>query len=182
VTVAANHRTVADFRDLEPPGRVEFVVTDATSGHALDARIVVVQGQKPVVEFLGRSTFFTELERRGRAAVSMAPGPYRLQVSSGGEFLGPAATVELEVRPGQVVQSKTSLQRLFDPGAAGWYSADLHHHADQAEGVTPPEYLARAQLAAGLDLLFVSDHDSTANHAPASGPRTPSSARSTRPS
>jgi hypothetical protein len=59
-----------------------------------------------------------------------------------------------------------TLKRLFEPTASGWYSADLHHHADQAEGVTPPEYLARSQLAAGLDLLFVSDHDSTANHAP----------------
>jgi hypothetical protein len=40
----------------------------------------------------------------------------------------------------------------------------LHHHADQAEAVTPPVDLARSQLAAGLDLLFVSDHDSTVNH------------------
>jgi hypothetical protein len=31
--------------------------------------------------------------------------------------------------------------------------------------VTPPADLARSQLAAGLDLLFVSDHDSVANHA-----------------
>jgi hypothetical protein len=40
----------------------------------------------------------------------------------------------------------------------------MHHHADQAEAVTPPADLARSQLAAGLDLLFVSDHDSTVNH------------------
>jgi hypothetical protein len=57
---------------------------------------------------------------------------------------------------------------LFDPRLRGWYSADLHHHADQAEAVTPPADLARSQLAAGLDLLFVSDHDSTVNHAPLS--------------
>jgi hypothetical protein len=55
---------------------------------------------------------------------------------------------------------------LFDPTARHWYSADLHHHADQAEAVTPPADLARSELAAGLDLLFVSDHDSTANHGP----------------
>jgi hypothetical protein len=53
---------------------------------------------------------------------------------------------------------------LFDPTARHWYSADMHHHADQAEGVTPPADLARSQLAAGLDVLFVSDHDSTVNH------------------
>ena len=56
------------------------------------------------------------------------------------------------------------VKRLFDPPAQAWYSADLHHHSDQAEAVTPPADLARSQLAAGLDLLFVSDHDSTANH------------------
>ena len=28
-----------------------------------------------------------------------------------------------------------------------------------SKGTTPPEYLARAELAAGLDLIFVSDHD-----------------------
>ncbi len=62
---------------------------------------------------------------------------------------------------------------LFDPPSAHWYSADLHHHADQAEAVTPPPDLARSQLAAGLDLLFVSDHDSTVNHARAAGHRRP---------
>jgi hypothetical protein len=61
-------------------------------------------------------------------------------------------------------QSRTvTIKRLFDPEKNGWYSADLHHHSDQADGVTPPADLARSELAAGLDLLFVSDHDSTAN-------------------
>ncbi len=96
----------------------------------------------------------------------MAPGSYSFTVSSGGGFLGPNQAVTLDVRPGETATSKVALTRLFDPPASGWYAADLHHHADQAEGVTPPEYLARSQLAAGLDLLFVSDHDSTANHAP----------------
>jgi hypothetical protein len=57
-----------------------------------------------------------------------------------------------------------AVTRLFDPPSRQWYSADLHHHADQAEAVTPPADLARSQLAAGLNLLFVSDHDSTVNH------------------
>jgi hypothetical protein len=104
--------------------------------------------------------------RKGRLQASMAPGSYSFTVSSGGGFLGPNQAVTLDVRPGETATSKVALTRLVDPPASGWYSTDLHHHADQAEGVTPPEYLARSQLAAGLDLLFVSDHDSTANHAP----------------
>jgi hypothetical protein len=70
------------------------------------------------------------------------------------------------VRAGQTAKARVEIERLFDPASSGWYSADLHHHSDQAEGSTPPEYVARSQLAAGLDLLFVSDHDSTASHAP----------------
>ena len=95
----------------------------------------------------------------------MAPGRYTFSVSSGGGFFGPGQDVTLDVRSGQRLSRASGAQRLFEPQATGWYAADLHHHADQAEGVTPPEFLARSQFAAGLDLLFVSDHDSTANHA-----------------
>jgi len=166
VTITANNVTTSDFTDVEPPGRVDFTVVDARTAQPLDARIAITTGQRQLVEFLGRNTFFTELDPKGRLQASMAPGRYGFTVSSGGGFLGPNQAVTLDVRPGQTAATKIALTRLFNPPASGWYSADLHHHADQAEGVTPPEYLARSQLAAGLDLLFVSDHDSTANHAP----------------
>ncbi len=165
VRVAAGAVVAHDFADLEPPGRVSFDVTDAKTGRGVDARIVITRGQKPLVEYLGRSTFFTELDRKGRCEVEMAPGQYRFEVTSGGVFFGPSRMLDLTVRPGAPVDAKVQLARLFDPRTSGWYGADLHHHADQAEGVTPPDDLARSQLAAGLDFLFVSDHDSTANHA-----------------
>ena len=166
VTITAKGVLTADFTDLEPPGAVDFTVVDARTAQPLDARISITTGQRQLVEFLGRSTFFTELDRKGRLRATLAPGSYGFTVSSGGGFLGPNQAVTLDVRPGQTAAAKVALARLFDPPASGWHSADLHHHADQAEGVTPPEFLARSQLAAGLDLLFVSDHDSTANHAP----------------
>jgi hypothetical protein len=166
VKITAGAEVTMDFGDLEPPGRVDFTVVDARTAQPLDARIGITAGQRQLVEFLGRNTFFTELDRKGRLQASMAPGSYSFTVSSGGGFLGPNQSVTLAVWPGETTTSKVALPRLFDPPASGWYAADLHHHADQAEGVTPPEYLARSQLAAGLDLLFVSDHDSTANHAP----------------
>ena len=165
VRIAAGAVMTVEFGDLEPPGRVDFTVVNARTTQPLDARIGITAGQRQQVEFLGRNTFFTELDRKGRLQASMAPGSYSFTVSSGGGFLGPNEVVTLDVRPGQTATSKVALTRLFDPPASGWYSADLHHHADQAEGVTPPEYLARSQLAAGLDLLFVSDHDTTVNHA-----------------
>jgi hypothetical protein len=158
-----SHQTL-DFRGLEAPGQIHFVVTEARSGKPLDARLKISEGQKPVVEYLGRQTFFTELDRRGMADVAIAPGKYVFSVSSGGGFLGPPRQVTVEISPRGSTPVKVALTRLFDPTAKGWYAADLHHHADQAEAVTPPADLARSQLAAGLDLLFVSDHDSTVNH------------------
>src|SRR6202020_1620294 len=164
VQITAGTDSVHDFHDLQAPGSVQWSVTDARSGKPLDARISIAEGQKPLVEFLGRKTFFTELDRKGRVDVPMAPGDYLFAVSAGGGFLSERQKVRLAVVPGRTQSANVSVTPLFDPPARHWYSADLHHHADQAEAVTPPAELARSQLAAGLDLLFVSDHDSTVNH------------------
>jgi len=163
LALAPDAEEVRSFAQLERPGRVEFAVTDADSGGKLDARITIVGGERPVVEFLGRATFFTELEHRGRLSEPIAPGEYRFAVSAGGGFLSRDAEVALSVKSGQAAQAHVQITPLIDPPGRGWYSADLHHHADQAEAVTPPADLVRSQLAAGLNVLFVSDHDSTAN-------------------
>lgn len=180
VVVRATSHAKVDFGNLLRPGKLQFIVahtrsdSDAKEGarsmvggaadsDALDARIRIVSGQKPLVEYLGRSTFFTELEPQGRVEVPIAPGVYRVEVSSGGDFFGKRVNASFTVRPEQTQVARVELTRRFDPTAQGWYSADLHHHADQAEAVTPPADLARSQLAAALSLLFVSDHDSMVN-------------------
>ena len=163
LSVAVDRDEVHNFTQLDKPGRVEFAVADAGNGSALDARITIVSGDKPVVEFLGRSTFFTELERRGHLSESIAPGEYRFAVSAGGGFLARDAEVDVSVKSGQDAQARARITPLIDPPGRSWYAADLHHHADQAEAVTPPADLVRSQLAAGLNVVFVSDHDSTAN-------------------
>ena len=164
VTIAAGATAVRDFRNLNGPGKIEFNVSRAGDGRPLDARIAIAEGQKPLVQFLGKKVFFTELDRRGRVEVPIAAGRYRFRVSSGGGFLGPGRELALTVAPGGTQVTAVALPMRFDPGAQGWYAADLHHHADQAEAVTPPADLARSQLAAGLDVLVVTDHDSTVNH------------------
>ncbi len=165
VDVAPASAQTRDFADLQGPGSVDFSVRDPRRGQPVDARIAISSGEKPLVQFLGRKTFFTELTPKGHVSVPIAPGSYRFTVSSGAGVLAPDAEVPVLVKPGQTTQCAVAITRLFDPPARGWYAADLHHHADQAEAVTPPADLARSQLAAGLDLLFVSDHDSNANHA-----------------
>ncbi len=166
VSVTAGSAQTLDFRGLEAPGRIRFNIRDQRSGQALDARIAITSGQQPLVGFLGRKTFFTELAPRGQLDLRIAPGPYIFKVSAGGGFTTAAKDVPLNVEPGRTHTARVALARQFDPAARGWYSADLHHHADQAEAITPPADLARSQLASGLDLLFVSDHDSLANLGP----------------
>jgi Carboxypeptidase regulatory-like domain len=163
-TISPGAKVGVDFGQLQPPGSLHFVVSRRGSGDPLDARIAIAEGQKPLVEFLGRKVFFTELDRRGVADVTLAPGDYAFAVSHGKDVLGASAGVRTTVVSGAAQTLAVPLDVLFDPPARGWYGADLHHHADQAEAVTPPADLARSQLAAGLDLLFVSDHDSTVNH------------------
>ncbi|HEX4388554.1 MAG TPA: CehA/McbA family metallohydrolase [Steroidobacteraceae bacterium] len=163
LSLAADRDEVRNFTQLDKPGRVAFAVADADNGGPLDARITIKSGDKPPVEFLGRSTFFTELERRGQLSESIAPGEYRFAVSAGGGFLARDAEVDVSVKSGQDAQARVGITPLIDPPGRGWYAADLHHHADQAEAVTPPADLVRSQLAAGLNVIFVSDHDSTAN-------------------
>lgn len=164
IKVAAGEARQQNFLDLAPPGRVHIEIRDTHTGKPLDARLSVIQGQQPLVEFLGRRTLFTELNHKGELETDMPPGHYQLKVSAGGGFTAPDRTVPLEVISGRTQSLSVTIAPLFDPAARGWYAADLHHHADQAEAVTPPADLARSQLAAGLDLLFVSDHDSTVNH------------------
>ena len=164
VRITADSAAVRDFRDVQIPGSIQWIVADARNGKPLDARISIAEGQKPLVEFLGRKTFFTELDRKGRLDGPIAPGNYLFTVSAGGGFLAERQQVALAVVAGQAQTAHVAVTPLFDPPARHWYSADMHHHADQAEAVTPPADLARSQLAAGLDLLFVSDHDSSVNH------------------
>jgi hypothetical protein len=162
--VARRGAVAQDFPGLKAPGDLTFHVTREDTGAPLDARITIEAGQRPLVEFLGRRTFFTELDRQGTAEVALAPGDYVFKASYAADVLAAPVEVKASVVSGRAKPVDAVIDVLFDPRVQGWASADLHHHADQAEAVTPPEYVARSELAAGLDVLFVSDHDSTVNH------------------
>ncbi len=129
------------------------------------ARIRVTGGIPPVVRFLGASTFFTGLgAETGKSSFMLAPGEYVLEVSSGGGFTSAVEKVGIVCEPGGTLREVVHVTTLHQPADRGWYSADLHHHADKLDGITPPSYLVRSQLAARLDLLLVSDHDDVDNH------------------
>ena len=164
VTISADEGQKLDFGDLEAPGMLDFAVTD-DAGKPLDARITITEGQAPLVEFLGRQTFFTELDPIGETQASLAPGDYVFTIGHGTGFLTQGKEVSVSVASDETREINVSLDLAARPYEQNWYASDMHHHADQLEGTTPPEYVARSELAAGLDVIFLSDHDSTVNHA-----------------
>lgn len=163
ITVAAGEHITQDFTQLAAPGKVHFVVSEAASGKPLDARITVEKGQTPLVAFLGQKTYFTELKPIGELTVPIAPGKYVFQVGHGDEFLARPAQVKVTVETGETATVPVSIEQLTFPNKAGWYSADMHHHSDVLDGFTSPEFVLRSQLAVGLDLALLSDHDTSRN-------------------
>ncbi|MFE8070622.1 CehA/McbA family metallohydrolase [Marinobacteraceae bacterium S3BR75-40.1] len=163
VTVKADGEQTVDFSDLKAPGTVRFEVTDAASGDARDARLAITEGQTPLVGFLGKKTYFTTLEQPGVREVAIAPGDYVFEVAHGKDFLAPASAVDVTVKSGETTRQPVAIQARTAPNSRDWYAADMHHHSDVLDGFTPPEYVLRSQLAAGLDLALLSDHDTTRN-------------------
>ncbi|MFT6898497.1 MAG: hypothetical protein ACJA13_002918 [Paraglaciecola sp.] len=165
ISIKNNESQTLSFADVLAPGEVNIQVTDAQTTAALDAKIQIEKGNKPLIEFFGSKTFFTELDSVGQAKFTLAPGDYQLKVSAGGDFLAKAVLIDASIAPNKTTHLASPIPVSTYPTQQGWYSGDLHHHSDVLEGSTSPEYLVRSQLAAGLSVTFVSDHDSTKNNA-----------------
>jgi hypothetical protein len=164
VNIKRNDSQTLSFSDLLAPGKVNIQVTDAQTTAALDAKIQIKKGNKPLIEFFGAKTFFTELDSVGQAQFTLAPGDYQLKVSAGANFVAKPVFIDANIVPNQTTNVVGAVTVSTYPTQHGWYAGDLHHHADVLEGSTSPMFLVRSQLAAGLNVTFVSDHDSTKNH------------------
>lgn len=165
-TAVRSGKTVKkNFTDMEYPGTIVFNVSDSRTGKPLDARITIEKGETPLVGFLGKKTFFTELLEVGQLEVPIAPGEYLFKVAHGESFVSKASTVDASVTSGGKEQLNVAVATVDRPGKSGWYSCDMHHHSNLLDGVTPPEYAVRSQLAGGLDFTLISDHDLVKNNA-----------------
>ena len=162
VKAGANNPEV-NFSGLAAPGQVTFKVADQ-KGRPLSARLTLEKGVAQAVSFLGVKTLFTTLENKGEVTAPLAPGHYTFLASHGPSFFTKPKSFEVEVASGQAAQIQAPLEVKFDLRPDGWYSGDLHHHSNLLDADTPPEYLVRAQAADGLDFIFISDHDTVANH------------------
>jgi len=164
VVVSKGGDTRVDFGDVRPPGTVHLQVTDEETGQALDARISIQSGYKPLIGHFGKNRFFTELDLIGETTEVIAPGNYVLEVSAGGGFTSKPTLLEVVVEAAQTHELQAGITVKANPQAQGWYSADLHHHSDVLDGFTEAEFVMRSELAAGIDIAFLSDHDSVANN------------------
>jgi hypothetical protein len=165
VSIISGTEQKLDLGDVQAPGNVEFSVIDRTRGDPLDAMISVARGSKPIIKYYGKPRFFTELKGTGKVSFPAAPGDYSFDVSAAGGFLSNVKRVDAVVKSGQRTDLETALLMLPPPSQRSWYAADLHHHSDVLDGFTSPEFVLRSQLAAGIDVAFLSDHDSTKNNA-----------------
>ena len=164
IAVTENGETNVSFDDVKPPGQVHFTVTDTEAGGALDAKISIQDGYTPLIRYFGKSTFFTELNNIGELTATIAPGAYEFEISAGGGFLSVPQAIDVNVNAGQLHDIEVGVPITAVPQAHGWFSADLHHHSDVLDGFTEAEYVLRSELAAGVDVAFLSDHDSVINN------------------
>ncbi|WP_448578998.1 CehA/McbA family metallohydrolase [Thermosphaera sp.] len=163
LTVAPGEEFELNFTDVIPPGRVVLTVFRNDTGEPTDARILVSGGYVPPVMYLAVTTVYTSVYDVGRAVFDLAPGTYNLTIDKGAGFISNAKTISVTVESEQVVDVNVTVEIMFKPSDEGWYMVDLHHHSDWMDGRTPPELLVAAQLASGLDMVFVSDHDYVGN-------------------
>ena len=165
VKVTENGKHHVNFDQVGLPGKVNFQVEEKHNGAPLDARISIKSGYKPLIEYFGKNTFFTELDPVGKLSTSLAPGTYTFEVSAGGGFTSQRQTYTLAVDAGGSHAVKSTIPVMLRPNQHGWYSADLHHHSDVLDGFTKPNFVLRSELASGIDIPFLSDHDSLINNA-----------------
>ena len=164
ITVEENVTQKLSFDALRAPGAISLNVIDGKSQQPIDAKITIEQGNQPLIEYLGARTFFTDLDNIGSAVFGLAPGEYELSVSHGAGFNAKSTLISASVNANETTTLASAIDVKTYPTKYGWYAGDLHHHADVLEGSTNPTNLVRSQLAAGLNVLFVSDHDSTKNN------------------
>lgn len=118
---------------------------------------------------------YTDVHTLGQSSFQLPNGPYLIQVEHGAGFTSLPHQQEVIIGSGQN-RFEFNIERIFDPNGQGYYSADLHTHtiasADSTleifgipnHGSTPIDQSVGVQLAADLDVMFISDHNSVASH------------------
>ncbi len=142
----------------QPTGQVTVKVT--LDGQPIDALIFAKD------RFGKTFIAYTDFKEIGLARLTLPQERYTLIVDHGAGFTTKPLAQEITVQAGKTLEVTAALQRAFSPAKEwGYYSADLHAHSNASlDGHTPIDQLVLVQLAADLDLVFISDHETIAGH------------------
>ncbi|MCX7750329.1 MAG: CehA/McbA family metallohydrolase [Candidatus Bipolaricaulota bacterium] len=139
----------------------EVLVRATLDGRPADVKVVVRQGEKTL------GVHYSPAAAPGLVRIPLPPGTYTLVVDRGAGFTRGAVLREVTVEAGRAVELEVALPTGFSPRAWGYYGGDPHAHSSASfDGKTPPEELVAVQLAADLDLGFLTDHNTGDGHAP----------------
>ena len=155
---------MADFQ-VKSGAKAALTAVDE-KGKPVDFKVVVT-GIKSDVKGLGGSVYFTDpATHKADFDVSAPENELTFTAYHGADYTSKPVEFKTFVKGGQTVQHQFVIPQLIHPEKTGWYGNDNHQHADHGDGATTVPELFAAQMAAGLDLNLVLDHDYIGNIKP----------------
>lgn len=154
---------------IAQPTETSVTVNVTLDDRPTDALVVALQNDEVV------AWSYTDVHTPGTAQFNLTPGDYTLRVEHGAGFTATPKTLDLTVE-GSPVELPVSLSRTLNPNERGHYGIDLHTHTAASapamerdfgianHGITPVDQVVGVQLAADLDAVFISDHNSVGGH------------------
>ncbi|MFY4814063.1 CehA/McbA family metallohydrolase [Haloarcula sp. AONF1] len=156
VTVSGGEASAADFDSLEGPAPVNVTATIDDEGEVspADARITVLDGGTAV------QTVYTETTPAGTASFQLPPGNYTLVFNHGTGYIAEPVEKNISVTPGEAVSVTATFTEELDPSERDWVGIDPHAHSSVSfDGKTPIDNFVAIQKSAGVDAVFISDHN-----------------------
>jgi hypothetical protein len=137
------------------------------NGNPVWGRVSV--GSEPIIGFTGLNYFFSDNASdgsvtKGEVTAMVAPGNY--SATCYGEGFGfysytSNTTTYSQIVSGNTATDSTQIVSINKPIGApsDWFGIDNHHHGVRSDAFSPPEVVAKAQVAAGLEVLTLDDHE-----------------------
>ncbi|MDS0221722.1 CehA/McbA family metallohydrolase [Haloarcula sp. S1AR25-5A] len=156
VTVSEGDTSTVDFDSLEGPAPVNVTATIDDEGEVspADARITVLDGGTAV------QTVYTQTTPAGTASFQLPPGNYTLVFNHGTGYIADPVEKNVSVTPGESVSVNATFTEALDPSERNWVGIDPHAHSSVSfDGKTPIDNFVAIQKSAGVDAVFISDHN-----------------------
>lgn len=156
------------YASSQTMGRIEITVTLA--GQPTDAWVRVFKANKII------DAFYTDVHAPGRVVFNLPPGGYELSIEHGAGYTSLPIVRSVQLEAEKTLAVSANIERFFTPKSWNYYSADLHAHTFASaaahkrifnidnHGVTPVDQTVGVLLGADLDVMFISDHNSTDGH------------------